>query len=303
MKSAAEGWIRKLIDPSRRNNLLFFRDFKLRTFDLTAAPDEAIAALLSPECDQVTIERFVSTDDLPSAAARLQEIRSRALANREERGLETLFLALGMAAWAASDDGRPYAAPVLLMPVSIEQRGTDRRRLSLIRTGDVQVNLVLTYHLESQGIRVDPAQLLSLVEGDDDGEEFDLTPAFELLNRECGALSQFEVERRFVLGNFSFQEMSMVEDLRERVSELAAHDIVAAIAQDPAAQEAVRGGRGDIDPREFDRRTPDEEFLVLDADSTQQRAIAGALAGQSGVIREEPDDLEPDHGVRRAGWF
>jgi hypothetical protein len=105
VKSAAEGWIRKLIDPSRRNNLLFFRDLKLATLDLTAAPDEAIAALLSPECEQVPIERFVPPDDLPTAAARLQEIRSRALANREERGLETLFLALGMAAWGRRTTG------------------------------------------------------------------------------------------------------------------------------------------------------------------------------------------------------
>ena len=34
--------------------------------------------------------------------------------------------------------------------------------------------------------------------------------------------------------------------------------------------------------------TPDQEFLVLDADSTQQRAISQALIGRNGVISGPP---------------
>jgi putative ribosome biogenesis GTPase RsgA len=40
--------------------------------------------------------------------------------------------------------------------------------------------------------------------------------------------------------------------------------------------------------REFDRIPPDNEFLVLDADSSQQRAIAAVLADQSRVIHGPP---------------
>jgi hypothetical protein len=42
--------------------------------------------------------------------------------------------------------------------------------------------------------------------------------------------------------------------------------------------------RKDLDPKEFDSIPTGNEFLVLDADSSQQRAIAAVLADQSRVI-------------------
>ena len=69
VKAACEGWIRKLIDPSRRNNLLFFRDLKFGTFDVSNGPQEALAGLLAPACEAVPLEQFVSKEELPAAAA------------------------------------------------------------------------------------------------------------------------------------------------------------------------------------------------------------------------------------------
>ena len=43
---AREVWIKKLIDLSRRNNLLFYRDLQTGTLDLSAASPDAIHALL-----------------------------------------------------------------------------------------------------------------------------------------------------------------------------------------------------------------------------------------------------------------
>ena len=42
------------------------------------------------------------------------------------------------------------------------------------------------------------------------------------------------------------------------------------------------------DPREFDRIPPGLDFLILDADSSQQAAIAAVLAGQSTVVHGPP---------------
>ena len=43
---AREVWIKKLIDLSRRNNLLFYRDLQTGTLDLSTAPTDAIQSLL-----------------------------------------------------------------------------------------------------------------------------------------------------------------------------------------------------------------------------------------------------------------
>jgi len=113
VKGACEGWIRKLIDPSRRNNLLFFRDLKLGTFDLSHAPQDALAALLAQPaipCRSTGSCRKATSRLLPRVCKRSSPARCRTV---RSRGLETLFAALGMAAWTASDGVRPYAAPVL----------------------------------------------------------------------------------------------------------------------------------------------------------------------------------------------
>lgn len=48
-----QAWSRKLIDLSRRNNLLFFRNLKRGTLELTEAEPPALAALLRGENVQV----------------------------------------------------------------------------------------------------------------------------------------------------------------------------------------------------------------------------------------------------------
>ena len=46
VEGACRTWINRLIDPSRRNNLLFFRQLQEGTLDLSASPADAIAALI-----------------------------------------------------------------------------------------------------------------------------------------------------------------------------------------------------------------------------------------------------------------
>lgn len=284
---AREAWIRRLIDLSRRNNLLYFRDLKTGTLDLSDSKPEGRSALLRGE--SVALDQLLPHADEAHIAARVQEIRRRALANLEEKGLETLFLALGMATWPPVDEGRPAEAAVLLAPVTIERRGREGRELTLRRIGEVQANPVLLHVLEIEhGLLVAPE---SLVEAAGNGEEDQpLRPegAFEYLTAAASKVKGFTVKPRMVLGNFSFQKMAMVKDLREQVEGLVRHDLVAAIAGDGPAREAVRGARAEIDPRELDRRPPEQEFLILDADSSQQRVIAAGLAGQDGVIQGPP---------------
>jgi hypothetical protein len=42
VETARQSWIRKLIDLSRRNNLLYFRPLKSGTLELSSAPTEKL---------------------------------------------------------------------------------------------------------------------------------------------------------------------------------------------------------------------------------------------------------------------
>jgi hypothetical protein len=56
---ARQSWIRKLIDLSRRNNLMYYRLLKTGTLDLTSAESSGMATLLS--CvEPVSIEKLLS---------------------------------------------------------------------------------------------------------------------------------------------------------------------------------------------------------------------------------------------------
>jgi hypothetical protein len=130
LDAARQTWIRQLVDMSRRNNLLYFRELKVGTLDLTDAPAEAMQALLqSGKAEaRVPLTDLVSIARKAQAVASLNDIAARARSNFEERGLDTLFLALGVASWTAPDGGRNAAAPVLLVPIEAAQshRGSPR---------------------------------------------------------------------------------------------------------------------------------------------------------------------------------
>jgi len=305
---ARDAWIRRLIDLSRRNNLLYYRELKTGTLDLTPAwrpgppdggrdvlggPPEGrhLAELFRAGGDAVPLSRLVAgatDEEVGRATARLKEIRARALANLEEKGLATLFLAVGMASWKPDDEGRPPRAPVALMPLAVESRGRDARALALRRAGDLQINLVLVHVLAVQhGIDLDAEALADLIQGDDEGETFDLAPLFTRLAAAARGVPDFAIWPALVVSNFSFQKMAMVRDLQESGAGMAAHDIIAGVAGDGGARAAARN-RLAIDPRELDRVPPDDEFLIMDADSSQQRVIAAAAAGESGVISGPP---------------
>jgi very-short-patch-repair endonuclease len=290
---ARDVWVKKLIDLSRRNNLLFYRDLHLGTLDLTSAPAEAIHALLQSgreNASGVPLSRLVpSPEHVPAAAARLKEIAARAQMNLEERGLDTLFLALGIATWQPDDEGRPVEAPVLLMPLAATSTGRESRQWTLKRNGDVRPNDVLLYALHLQhGVTLDTEALLPQILGDDEGEEFDLEPLFERVRAAATRVPGFAISNRYVASNFHFQKLAIVKDLKEHGAELAAHDVIAGIAGDRDARERARGNRSLGDPYALDAVPPEHEFLVRDADSTQQQAIALALSGRNGVVSGPP---------------
>jgi very-short-patch-repair endonuclease len=285
--SAREGWIRQLIDLSRRNNLLYFRDLKTGTVDLSEEASKAMLPFL--QGDSVALADFVSRGEVLAVSAKIREMRRRAISNLEERGLETLFLAMGMASWQPDDEGRATEAAVFLIPVEVEARGREGRSLNLRRNGDVQVNLVLTHVLEVEhGASVKAEDLLDLLQGDDEGESFDPNPVYEELCKAAGHVAGFTVKPRLVLGNFAYQKTAMVRDLREFGDEMAQHDLISAISGDSEARASMQARRTSADPGDIDRAPPESEFLVLDADSSQQLVIRQALGAQDGVIHGPP---------------
>ena len=206
--------------------------------------------------------------------------------NREEKGIETLFAPIGLATWEV-ESGTPPNAPVILLPLAVEVTGAAARDFRIELAGDAHLNPVLThilrfeYDIETDDEEADVAE----------DPPTSLDGFLALLNQfeeSWKALPNLDIKLRAVVANFSYSTMPLVADLDQNGELFAASDIVAAIAGDGEAREALASCICDPEPNQPDIDPPSNEFLVLDADSSQHGAINRVLGGESLVIQGPP---------------
>ena len=95
----------------------------------------------------------------------------------------------------------------------------------------------------------------------------------------------FEISQRQVIGTFTYAKLPMVRDLQAAGELLGDSDVVAAIAGDPKRRNCWRPTR--TTPSRCPT-SPEHDYSVLDADSSQRSAIDAVLAGRSLVIHGPP---------------
>lgn len=287
VEKARQAWIRKLIDLSRRNNLLYYRSLKWGTLSLSLENSERWVALLRGEA--VSLRSLVANGPDEDLILKALAIWRKAQENQEEKGLATMFVGLGMATWKPSDEGRASESPILLLPVTLDIKGHAGTSLAIRCAGAVQINLVLLHVLETEfGVAISQDEVRSRLEANGEEDTFDPSPVYQLFKESCGSVPEFAINGVAVLGNFAFQKMAMVRDLQDNAEQLISSDLIAALAGDTEAKQAIGTNQQNPDPRELDKVPPQLEFLILDADSSQQSAIAAVLTGQNAVIHGPP---------------
>jgi hypothetical protein len=233
----------------------------------------------------------------------MRELNREGLENLEEKGLSTLYMTLGKCSWTAEDGGRDPFASVLLVPIHLKFKGHDVQSTEIEIAGKPEINPVLIHVLnEELNVTIGAEELLrefwpesdeepSAVSDDaeePEGSEVDLDAMLYLLATRSKKVPGFTATPFAVVGNFSFQKLAMVKDLENRGAELLGNDIVAAIAGDATARRTLSASHVDIDPKGLDSVAPANEFAVMEADSSQQCAISGIVAGQSAVVHGPP---------------
>jgi REase_MTES_1575/AAA domain/Protein of unknown function (DUF4011) len=279
--AAVRAWQRHLVDLGGRNTLLWYRDLPSGTLDLTSAHPGGVAMLLAGRPTKLS-DLVREPTALEEARRRVRTIRAKTLELHEERGITAGFLAVGMATWQVPGAPRPPSAPVLLRSCALKPTGAAQQDFDIDLGGDVELNPVLEHYLRSeQGIELDGEaleEMATVTRG------FDPLPVFAALGRMCERIPEFQIAPRLVLGTFSYAKLPMVADLSAQAETLANHDVVAALAGDPAALRAVRTTVPDS-PADTD---PAREHLVLDADSSQQAVIDAVRTGANLVVKGPP---------------
>jgi very-short-patch-repair endonuclease len=292
VQTAQKEWLERLVDMSRRNNLLYYRNLQNGTLEISL-PAAKLQQLLSGTALDVT--PLILPHEQKKKQTVIKEIARKGLDNVEEKGVATLYLALGKASWPQTDGERPVEAPLLLIPITLRYPGQDFARAKMQASGNTEFNPVLLQFIKRE-YELEPDvedlfRVAGILDTDDDEEakgEHHLEALFAAVRLNFAVIPNLTVTDFAAIGNFSFQKLAMVKDLQDRLEELINNDVVAAIAGDIDARESLANARIEIDPRDLDKVPPKDEYAVTETDSSQQCAIAGVVSGQCTVIHGPP---------------
>ena len=273
-------WKETLLDLTRRNNLLYYKESKHQTLSLDAARPEACSQLLAGRA--VSISRlFEHEADRVEALRRARLIMAKDRENREERSLETLHLAVGEVTWEPPESDqrdRPPRAPMLLVPAQLNRDGRSADYSLRISLDGTEVNQTLRYKvMRDFGIELD----------DDISDELEAGVGLidivkQSLMPRLRSLPKMALRSdSCILGNFSFAKLAMLQDLDESRETLGLHQLILAITGDREAANELRGQVGEPQLDSANHVSPSDEFLILDADSSQNDVINAIVAGRS----------------------
>jgi len=320
-------WKKKLIDLTKRNRLISFRPTKVSTVRIVdEQPPEVFATLVTelkamdfspmpekkekeggdPEEKEIEEDDKVETQtkefekyDKEKLAEKhvdihlqtnltkeqlsknLFRIHSSSALVMEEQGYNVLFLAVGFLEWyeAASSDAK-IKSPLVLIPVELARQS---------------VKGIYKVKYNEEAILLNPAlrQKLSLDFGvslddlEDDAEKIDLSKVFSDIQKKIEQKERWRVTNDVFLCLFSFAKFMMYKDLEANLKSILENEVVQTICgQELHKRESLDSLCSWEEVKEAIK--PQKTFQVLDADSSQQRAIAVVKKGNNLVIEGPP---------------
>ena len=239
---------------------------------------------LKPLSEQELSDTRLQTNDTDRRLQRrLLNTERSARTYIEERGVNVLYLALGMLHWRDADDPkRELKAPLLLVPVKL-QRAAVRERYKLSYTGDhIEENLSLAFKLKQDFA----AELPPFPEI----EDMDPKAYFEAVRQSVSGLPNWEVvDDEIYLGFFSFTKLMMYRDLDcacwPKEEQPTEHPLLKAVLADGFNES---GSAYEDETLLDDHLPPEESHQVVDADGSQLTAILDVKDGRNMVIQGPP---------------
>jgi len=262
-----------------RDEWTFFDD-EVSQYELKEeAEDELNAYLTDPTKPVDQLDTKLNTEEYVSVLqAKLKAIQHQAVLAREELGINTLFLTLGMLEWFDTGRTEPLRAPLLFIPVQLERQKNGSLRLAF-EGSDPGGNLPLQAKLKEMNI--------SLPDFDD---EKGVKAYFDEIEATVRNRPNWRVLRNEVtLGFFSYEKFSMYVDLSgdqwpEGRKPWQHADVQSLLTVGYPEAESPIGNDAFVD----DVRPVEGSLEVYDADQSQLIAMLRAASGLSMVVEGPP---------------
>ena len=225
--------------------------------------------------------------DLPDKdlGAKLKRFSQDARISQSERGVNILFVTVGLLKWYESEtSNEEIFSPIILVPAVLQQSALgacwklERYNDEIVHNQSLWKKLESDFSLKLP--EIPEMQNYSEVKSFLNKIEETISPSTNV------NFTRSVIEDRCVLGCFDFQKMAMVKDLEENREKIANHLICRIIAGDNTAEIPLKDN---IEPHNLDDTLhPRDVYSVLDADSSQQAAIQAVLSDTSIILDGPP---------------
>ena len=233
-----------------------------------------------------TDERLQTASTPEQLDRSLRRIDEQARATLEEQGVNALFLALGMLNYLDAPGSKEvFRAPLVLVPVALARKSARAGYTISASEDEPLVNPALVEHLR----RMHSLALPELPDSAALPEDYDLQTFFSAVAEAVAGQDGWSVKSDIYLGLFSFQKFVMYKDLEANSAAMVRHRLVRQLVTRANTGAAYHQLPDAVRAIDLDQAFPPETGAqVVDADSSQLRAIAAAQLGHDLVIEGPP---------------
>lgn len=241
---------------------------------------DPVADLIDHEFTQKRLRSYLSENELNASLTHLYRSSRLSL---EENGANTLYISMGMLKWYETPESeRPRYAPILLMPVEIIRKSSQKGYVIRTREEETMMNITLLEMLR-QDFSIDIGGLENLPK---DESGVDLKMVFNIIRQSIMTKPKWDVEEQIFLGTFSFSKFIMWNDIHRNSEKLSENKIVASLISGKIEWNTQEESADGIS---FDEKHhPATIVLPISADSSQLAAIAESVTDKSFVLHGPP---------------
>ncbi len=296
-----------MLDLGKRNKMISFRESKRATLKILKPGFEELYQQIVVDEKELTFQKAIDRDSdvrvysilslldklscpmevnvgdiraegsLPEIKKTLKHLRSKSRLAMDEQGTNILYLVFGFIEWREKDSRNDswVKSPLTLVPVTLALPSLNAQYSLRKHEDEIVVNPTLAYLFERDyGI--------ALPEFDSDKDTLEsFMQKMENLVDERG----WRIVRECSMGLVSFLKISMYNDLIRNEEQLKTNPIIRAFSGERNEINTVDGNTFEFD---HDAVRSIDSFQVLDADSSQQDAIALSQKGVSFVMQGPP---------------
>ena len=205
----------------------------------------------------------------------LTTIYRAARSSQQENGVSSLYLAIGLMRWFPDpEEKKPGYAPLILLPIEIIRKSANQGYALHARDEEPHFNMTLlemlkqNYNLDIPGL--DPLPT--------DEHGIDIKKVFAIVKGALFTLQGWDVVESCVIGNFSFAQFAMWNDI---------HTVGDLLNNSKVVRSLIKG-HVDWDISVPDNLDEEEIYLPITVDATQLKAIKMAAYGSTFVLHGPP---------------